>query len=147
MSQVMREERRRQAMRALDYGTPIREIAEMYCVSLRSVQRWARAYRSGGVPAIMARPIPGRRRRLDESQLAEVLGMIGAPPEAAGYPGVKWSHALVARAIRERFGRTYSRGYIGRLLRKAAPQLPPPPPPGTPEPELEPAYRSEPDLR
>lgn len=92
------------------------EILEILGVSLSSVKRWRRAVEKGGMDALKAKPHPGRKPRLNETQKRQLLEILLAGPRKAGYHNDWWTCHRVAEVVARRFHVHYHPDYIGTLL-------------------------------
>jgi len=149
MSQQLRQARRELAIQMYQRGGyRARDIAVVYNASVRSVQRWIRAFKTWGYPAILARPIPGRPPKLSAETRAQLVQLLQRGPRSAGFAADAWSHSLVAKLIASVFGVSYHRDYIGALLRSIGWGVAPAPPPPGPQPYPPPPYPAgDPNLR
>jgi transposase len=65
-----------------------------------------------------AKPAPGARRRLTDSQVKGLEGLLDKGAPAHGFPNELWTAARVAQVIRRHFGVEYHPDYVRRLLRR-----------------------------
>jgi transposase len=84
-----------------------------------TVFAWLARYRAGGLPALAARPVPGRPARLSTIQCNRLYAlMTGAGPRELGLGPALWTRqqvrALIARDLRV----TLSEASVGRLLHR-----------------------------
>lgn len=96
-------------------GRDANRIAEDTGRSRRFVQRWAYAYRDGGIAAIAARTSPGRARFLSEEQRRQVAERVRAGATPADEVTVLRGKDL-QRWIDAQFGKFYSLSGIYNLL-------------------------------
>jgi transposase len=110
------ERRRCRAVQLLEQGESPTVVARMLGVTPSSLHRWRRMARQQ--KGLIAKPVRGAKRRLTDSQLKELEGLLlkGAP--AHGYPNQLWTSARVAQVIQKRFGVKYHPDYVRRLLRR-----------------------------
>jgi transposase len=103
-------------------------VADRFGVDLSSAKRWKRAWREGGVEALLAKPHPGGVSKLTERQRDELVDLVVAGPRAAGFPTDLWTCERIATLIRRRFGVAYHRGHLARMLHELgfSPQKPRP---------------------
>jgi transposase len=107
-------DRYRAALLAID-GAETIQIAETIGRSRRFVQRWAYAYRDGGIAAIAPKPRPGRKPFLSEHQRRKVAERVRAG--ATGADGVTVLRGKdLQKWIEAQFGRLYSLSAIYKLL-------------------------------
>ena len=110
------EARRRRAAEFFQERKPLREIADLFGVSLSSVKRWKRAWKSGGVDALAAKPHPGGVSKLSWKQKQELVDILLAGPIAAGYRTDLWTCARIVEVVRKRFRVQYNPGHLSRML-------------------------------
>jgi len=110
------EARRRRAAEFFQERKPLREIADLLGVSLSSVNRWKRAWKTGGVDALAAKPHPGGVSKLSRKQKQELVDILLAGPIAAGYRTDLWTCARVVEVVRKRFRVRYNPGHLSRIL-------------------------------
>lgn len=120
------ETRRLRAVELLRQGIEPHVVAHRLGVDRRSVRRWHRAYRRRGRDGLTARPAAGRPPKLSARQRGTLARWILKGAEAFGFPTALWTCRRVAQVVRERFGVSYHRDHIGRLLRSCGltPQRP-----------------------
>jgi len=114
---------RLRALRAIgeDPSEPFSRIAERIGCSERSLMRWWRAYRTGGVDAVVGRS-SGRTARLKEDVLEELKGKV-ASGELKTLPEIR-------RWLSREHGVVYSPSGVWRLLRRIVPEWKSVPRPG-----------------
>jgi transposase len=110
------EARRRRAAEYFHARKPLPEIADLVGVHLSSVKRWKRAWKSGGVKALAAKPHPGPAEKLSVEQKQELVAVLKAGPLAAGYRTDLWTCRRVAEVVRKRFCVSYHPDHVGRIL-------------------------------
>jgi transposase len=130
LPQVAQEDLRRRVVAAVLSGRSQVEVAEVFGVSLRSVQRWMKSVRDKGDKGLTS----GKRGRRPEEQKA--LGarqqarlkraVLGKCPEQVALPGLVWTRGQVAELVARWFGIVLSRVTIGKYLRSwgLSPQKP-----------------------
>ena len=115
-SDAMQRDRLRSALLVLQ-GRQALEVADAVGRSRRFVQRWAYAYRDGGIEAVRGRTAPGRQRRLSPEQEARFVQrvMAGATPR----DGVASLRGPQIQGILARdFGTSFSLNGIYKLLNR-----------------------------
>src|SRR5579875_1904769 len=110
------EDRRRRALALLDTGLSLNEVGRRIECAPRSVMRWLRARRRGGLDALRVRFSPGRPLKLGASQRRRLVKLLLKGPQAHGYRTQLWTTARIAEVIRREFGVSYHRDHIGRLM-------------------------------
>jgi len=98
------ERRRFRALRLLENGLSQAEVARRTKVSRQSVLRWNRQRFKGGKDALRGAGRAGRKPRLEPAQEQELIKILVAGPEAAGFSTPLWTLERVARVIRREFG-------------------------------------------
>jgi transposase len=101
--------------RALE-GHATEEIAEFLAVDASSVRRWVAAFQSGGLPALLARPGPGRPAKLTRTQEKIVCRWLTDAPSEHGFATDLWSCTRLAELIRQEWGITFNARYLSRWL-------------------------------
>jgi transposase len=100
------EARRLAAAELFAQGVGPAEVARRLGVRPQSVSGWRKRWRAEGVDGLRSRGQPGYPPLLNEAQRAELVGVLGAGPQACGFDG-GWTLARVATVIRRRFGVLY----------------------------------------
>lgn len=105
---------------------PAAEVAGSLGVSVRTIQRWRRAWERGGADALCARPKPGRPAKLTVEQAAQVLAWLRQSPADLGFPTERWTAPRIAELIRRSFGVRMNHRYLNAWLsaRHISPQIP-----------------------
>jgi len=115
-SGVLRLVRRIHALLALAAGQTVSEVAEDLALSEQTVRDYLRTFLLKGVDSLVYHRPPGRPSKLTKTERKELVILIEAGPEAAGYDCGCWSAALIQDLIYRRFGREYNPHYISDLL-------------------------------
>jgi len=106
-----------QAARLITAGEDDRQIARCLRVTSMSVNRWRRALRAGGIPALMSKGAAGTRPLLTDAQRQELTELIEQGPAAHGYDDQRWTLARIRRLILTRFAVDYrSSGALHEML-------------------------------
>jgi transposase len=113
------EEMRRLAVQRVVAGETQRAVASSLRVNVRSVRRWAQAYREGGDAAIASRKATGRPPTLSKRELAKLRRTItGKNPAQLNLGPALWTLPLVGQLIERIFGATLDPTTVGRILRR-----------------------------
>lgn len=110
------ERRRRRAMKLLDEGMEVSEIARMVGVERRSVERWRKARREGGMRVLRAKRVPGRPPKLTPEGRQELEAILLEGAQAHGFPTELWTCPRIASVIRQRFAVVYHVDHLPKLL-------------------------------
>ncbi|MEU0040626.1 winged helix-turn-helix domain-containing protein [Streptomyces sp. NPDC006333] len=93
-----RERLRLQAVERFEVGQKTAEIAAALRISVRSVERWRRAWRGGGEAGVLSKGSPGRPR-LSEAQMARLERELQRGPLAHGWADQRWTLARIKTVI------------------------------------------------
>lgn len=104
------------AGRLLPEGSDVGEVAEIVGASLSSVKGWRRAVEKGGLEALIAKPHPGRKPRLNAKQKQQLLKILLAGPLKAGYHNDLWTCRRMAEVIAKNFGVLYHPDHVWKIL-------------------------------
>lgn len=107
-----------QALELKDKGWKQNKIAEAVGVSAGAVSQWFKLVREKGAVALRHTPPPGKPARLSQSQKEELVQALLAGPETYGFEGQLWTSQRVRWLIQYKFGITYHRVHVSRLLRE-----------------------------
>lgn len=99
-------------------GMPNQDIAGMLGADKRSVERWIKAYRAGGVAGLMRRPHSGRRPRITPDKKKIIAEMILQSPTAFGYLKNEWSVRLLSKHLTKETGITISKSLLWNILKE-----------------------------
>jgi transposase len=110
------EKRRYKAVELLDSGLSLNEVARRIGCNASSVMRWRNERTKHGKKGLKPKPVPGRPRKLDAKQRNRIIGLLLKGAMANGYSTELWTTARIAELIKHRFGITYHRDHIGRLM-------------------------------
>jgi transposase len=112
--------------RVIEEGQPAAEVAESLGVTVRSVERWCRAWRLTGQQGLVARPRSGRPPKLDAAQETQVLGWLQQSPTLFGFVTEQWTAPRVAQVIQRELGVRLHPRYLNAWLseRRITPQIP-----------------------
>jgi transposase len=102
---AVRERLRLQAAGGFARGEDNRVIARQLRVSVRSVQRWRKAWKNGGPRALHSKG-PASLPVLSDEQFAVLERELARGPAAHGWPDQKWTLARIKTVIGRRFHRS-----------------------------------------
>jgi transposase len=106
------------AINAVLSGRKQLEVAKIFGVSRRTLGRWLKVYRGGGIQALKpkprGRPRGGSLQPWQSAQIAKVV--VDHYPEQLRLPYYLWTREAVAQLIRRRFGIKLSVWTVGRYL-------------------------------
>lgn len=110
------ERRRRRAMKLLDSGLSLNEVARRIGCNASSVMRWRDARKQHGEPGLASKPVPGRPPKLTARQKKRLISLLLKGAMASGYQTQLWTTARIAQLIERTFGISYHRDHVGRLM-------------------------------
>lgn len=104
---------------AYKHGVTQTELAEWFDVERKTIYNWlTRLEERDFDDAVYDEKRPGRPRKLDEEQLAELKHLLHKSPAETGYDVPAWTTELVQTLIRDRFEIEYSRPSCRRLMKE-----------------------------
>jgi transposase len=119
------EQRRRQAVQAVQQGDSVKDVARIIGVNPRSIYRWLDL--SKHPSGLTAKPHPGPAPRLSRPQQRRLERMLRHGAKAHGWPNQLWTTQRIAELIQRHFGVSLHHDHVGRFLRqrlKWSPQKP-----------------------
>lgn len=110
--------RRIQAIRLiLEGGRTRKDIAAVLGVKPIVVSRWVQRFNEGGVEGLRRRPGQGRKRKLDDQQVAIFESWVANGPDPVRDGHNTWSAPRLKAKVLDEFGIEVSEGAIFRLLK------------------------------
>lgn len=110
---------RLRAVKRIEAGVRVEDVAASLGLNRSTVFTWVAAYREGGWGALRSRPVPGRPPKLSGSQMREIYEIVaGSNPDQNQLDFGLWTRDLVRQVIAARFGVELSVVSVGRLLAK-----------------------------
>jgi len=110
------EQRRHQAIRMLQKGLSMAEVAKEVGASISSVFRWQHAFHKSGSKGLECVPATGRPPKLSPRQKTKLIGLLSRGPVALGYSTDLWTTRRVAQVIGREFRIDYHPNHIWRVL-------------------------------
>ncbi|MEV4049528.1 winged helix-turn-helix domain-containing protein [Streptomyces sp. NPDC049744] len=114
---AFRESIRMQAADLFVLGNDNAVVAKELRVSVRSVQRWRRAWENGGTAAL-ASAGPASRPKLSEELFAVLEQELAKGPVAHGWPDQTWTLARIKTLIGRRFHKSMTLSAIAQMLHR-----------------------------
>jgi transposase len=99
-----------QAVLMAHRGRRHRHMAEDLGVTVRTLQRWLRAYQAERLAGLQLRWRPGRRARIPAALAPEILGWILQGPAGCGLERANWTYAELATQLYRTHGIAVSAG-------------------------------------
>ena len=112
------ETRRLAAARELLTGITQSQVARRYGVSRTTASRWQRSIVLKGYEGLRKRRATGRPSRLTADQVDAIRSMYFEGASAHGFSRDRWTTGRLAEAIERKFGISYDRDHVGRLMHK-----------------------------
>ena len=94
------------------------EIVKILGCGLSTVQLWRKILTEQGIKALVPKPRPGRRPKLNSKQLEKLKHLLAKNATHFGYANAIWTSRRVRALIEEKFGIVYSKAQTCRILRK-----------------------------
>src|SRR5271154_10696 len=119
------EQRRCQAVQAVEKGDKVEDVARIIGVNPRSIYRWLQL--SKQPDGLAAKPHLGPATRLSLTQQKRLEQMLCEGAHAHGWPNQLWTTQRIADLIQRKFGISLHHDHVGRFLRqrlKWTPQKP-----------------------
>jgi transposase len=119
------EQRRCQAVQAVQQGDQVKDVARINGISTRSLYRWLQLVKQPD--GLAAKPHPGPATRLSLTQQQQLEQMLRQGAQAHGWPNQLWTTQRIADLILREFGVSLHHDHVGRFLRqrlKWSPQKP-----------------------
>jgi transposase len=91
-------------------------LSKELAVSRSGVNKWLRWYDTMGAEGLRATKPPGRPPRLTPAQREQLVALVEAGPQAAGFSTGLWIAPMIGELIRRKFGVKYHRRYVPELL-------------------------------
>jgi transposase len=110
------EKRRRHAVKMLEQGATVTQVARRIGCSHSSVILWRHTLRRRGADGLKAKAASGRPPKLGARQLRRLPVLLLKSPLAWGYTTDLWTTTRIAEVIRREFGVRLHRAHVGRLL-------------------------------
>jgi transposase len=108
------EQRRRQAVLAVQQGDSVRDVARIIGVAKGSLYRWLQMAES--VDGLAAKPHPGPARRLSPAQEQRLEELLLQGAQAHGWPNDLWTTHRIVEIVHRHFGITFHHDHVGRFL-------------------------------
>ena len=108
--------RRIHALVAVIEGQAVDEVATMLDLGAQTVRDYVNAFLWRGVASLSYQKPAGRPSKLTKTQRKELVALLEAGPEAAGYTTGCWSAVLIQDLLLKSFGVEYHPHYICELL-------------------------------
>ena len=121
------EEMRRLAVRAVQEGELMGDVADRLEVHYKTVSKWVCAFRAGGETAIASTKAPGPSPKLSASQVGRLVKIIvGKDPRQLHFGSALWTLPIIGQLIEVKFKVVLDHSSIWRLLKRMglSPQKP-----------------------
>ena len=113
-----RQRDRLEMVKAAWLGENVATIARWSGRTERTVRRWLRAFREGGVAALAGAPIPGRPPKANAPYLAALEAATETPPRTLGLPFDVWTSGRLSAYLAEQTGVRIAPGWLRVLLHR-----------------------------
>ncbi|MFO0754218.1 MAG: IS630 family transposase [Thermodesulfovibrionales bacterium] len=107
------------AVQQVEKGESPEAVMKALGLTRGCIYRWLAQYRSGGVKALLAKPLDGRPQKLNEEEVRWVAEtLLSRCPLQMGFVHALWSREMVSEAIRGKYGKKLSITSVVRLLKR-----------------------------
>jgi transposase len=113
-----RQRERLEMVKAAWLGEDVATIARWCGRTPRTVRRWLRVFRVGGVPALAGAPIPGRPPKADAAYLAALETAVESAPRTLGLPFDVWTSGRLSAYLHQQTGVRIAPGWLRGLLKR-----------------------------
>jgi transposase len=113
-----RQRERLEMVKAAWLGADVTTIARWSRRTPRTVRRWLRAFREGGVAALAGATIPGRPPKADAAYLVALEQAVETAPRALGLPFDSWTSGRLSAYLAETTGIRIAPGWLRVLLHR-----------------------------
>lgn len=97
-------------------GRKVIALKDEVGVDRSAVNKWLRWYDVAGADGLRTKKAPGPTPRLDQQQRQQLIELIEAGPQAAGFMSGVWTGPMIGELIRQRFNVSYNEKYVPELL-------------------------------
>ena len=111
------EAKRMSAIGLLNDGLLPHEVAQRLGLNRRTVRKWKSLYRRKGKEALRAKPVPGRPLKMGLAERRELRKILLRGAHSSGFGTDLWTCLRVATVVKRKFGVSYHRAHLGRLMR------------------------------
>jgi transposase len=108
--------RRAKAVLGYIQGKSVIQMSKELDTERSAINRWLAWYDADGADGLRTRKPPGAAPRLSDSQREELIAVIEAGPQSAGYSAGIWTGPMIGQWIQKRFGVRYHNHYVPALL-------------------------------
>lgn len=115
------------AVRAIQKGFSVREVANIFGIHRSRIYEWLKLVRKRGMNALKERPVPGRKPKLNDTQNKVLeLWLCIFTPRDFGFESNLWTLKIIRKLIEIKFFVKLSISAVGRLLHRLhmSPQRP-----------------------
>jgi transposase len=109
---------RLEMVKAAWLGEDVATIARWSGRTPRTVRRWLRMFRKGGVAALAGAPIPGRPPKADAAYLAALEQAVATPPRTLGLSFDVWTSGRLSAYLTQQTGVHIAPGWLRVLLHR-----------------------------
>lgn len=108
--------RRIHVLLALAENMSVRDVADMLKLGEQTVRDYRNHFLMNGMSSLAYKRPPGRPSKLSKTQRRELVDLIKAGPQAAGYTSGCWNTPMIQDLIQDRFSVSYHPHYLATLL-------------------------------
>lgn len=108
--------RRMRAGQMLMAGEDILSVARQLGISAASAKRYKAILEAGGLEALEAMGVGGRKSALDAKALEWIANSLSGSPVTFGFNSDRWTDGRLRSVIRNQFGVDFSRVYVRQIM-------------------------------
>lgn len=113
-----RASRRMLALALVLEGKSRTEAAENCGMDRQTLRDWVHRYNAEGLAGLGNRPLPGRRPRLNDEQMQELVTIVEAGPDPRTDGVVRWRRIDLCAVVERRFGVRLAERTMGAVLHR-----------------------------
>jgi transposase len=113
-----RQRERLEMVKAAGMGSDVATIGQWTGRTPRTVRRWLRTFREGGVTALAGAPIPGRPPKADAAYLAALEDAVERAPRSMGLPFDVWTSGRLSAYLEATTGVRIAPGWLRVVLHR-----------------------------
>ena len=100
-------------------GKRPKDLEDIYETSFKSICNWVNRLNEGGLEALIDKEKPGRTKRLDSGQLANIKEVIlNKIPEDFGFNSATWTGPLLIAWLKKEYNVVYKKAQIYNILKR-----------------------------
>ena len=108
---------RQQGVKMVKSGTPVKDVAKFFGVSVRSVFKWVEAFTNYGQDGLLAKDGAGRPPKLNPDQMRWIATLVREhTPDQLKFESGLWTLRLIGELIEREFGLRLCRPTVSKIM-------------------------------